>query len=111
MTDNRGATASKQLTITVSPDPTAINAPTNLNGSSGKGSATLTWNDNSSNESGFYIERAPAGTTNFTRIGNVAANTKTFTDKVGRGNYVYRVQAFNATAVSGYSNAVTVRVK
>lgn len=111
VTDNRGATASKQLTITVSPDPTAINAPTNLNGSSGKGSATLTWNDNSSNESGFYIERAPAGTTNFTQIGNVAANTKTSTDTVGRGNYVYRVQAFNATAVSGYSNAVTVRVK
>jgi PKD repeat protein len=111
VTDNRGATASNSVMISVNPDPSSISAPTNLTGSSGRGTATLTWTDNSSNENGFYIERAPSGTANFARIGTVSANTKTFTDRVARGNYVYRVQAFNANTVSGYSNAVTVRVK
>jgi PKD repeat protein len=111
ITDNRGATATAQVAITVSPNPNIINAPSNLTGVAGKGSAKLTWNDNSTNETGFYVERAPLGTTNFVRVGTVGANVKTFTNSVARGNYLYRVQAFNATAVSSYSNTVTVRVK
>jgi PKD repeat protein len=111
VTDNRGATATKQLPITVSPDPNVISAPTNLTGTAGKASAKLTWTDNSTNETGFYVERAVSGSSNFVRVGTVAANVNTFTDSVARGNYVYRVQAFNGSAVSAYSNTVTVRVK
>ena len=111
VTDNRGATGTAQVTVTASPDPNFINAPSNLTGSAGKSSAKLTWTDNSANETGFYIERAPSGSASFVRIGSVPANTSTFTDSVGRGNYSYRVQAFNGTAVSAYSNSVTVRVK
>ena len=40
-----------------------------------------------------------------------AADPKTFTDLVSRGAYTYRVQAFNASKVSAYSNTVSVRVK
>ena len=111
VTDNRGATSTAQVAVTASPDPNFINAPSNLTGSAGKSSAKLTWNDNSANEAGFYIERAPSGSASFVRIGSVPANTSTFSDSVGRGNYNYRIQAFNSTALSAYSNSVTVRVK
>jgi hypothetical protein len=111
VTDNRGATGTAQVAITASTNPNVINAPSNLTGTAGKGSAKLTWVDNSTNETGFHIERAPSGTTSFAIVGTVAANVKTFTNTVSRGNYVYRVQAFNATNVSAYSNTVTVRVK
>jgi hypothetical protein len=97
--------------ITVSPDPNVIIAPTNLTGTAGKGSATLNWSDNSSNETGFYVERAPQGSTTFVRIATLGANAKTYKDTIARGNYNYRVQAFNATNTSGYSNTVLVRVK
>jgi PKD repeat protein len=111
VTDNRGATNTAQVVITVNPDPSVINAPSNLKGTAGKGSATLSWTDNSTNESGFHIERAPSGSSNFVRIASVGANVKTYKHTVARGNYLYRVQAYHATGVSGYSNVVTVRVK
>ena len=85
-------------------------APTNLTGQAGRSSVTLNWTDNSTNQTGFYIERAPSGTTSFARVGTVGASTKTFTNTVSKGTYVYRVQAFNASSVSAYSNTVTVRV-
>jgi PKD repeat protein len=111
VTDNRGATSTAPVTITVSPDPNVINAPSNLKGTGNKGSATLTWNDNSSNEAGFRIERAPSGSSNFAVVGSVGANVRTFTDSVARGNYSYRVQAFNGSYSSPYSATVNVRVK
>ena len=110
VTDNRGAKSTAQAVITVNPDPNVLNAPSALKGSAGRGSVTLSWADNSTNESGFYIERAPSGSTAFSRVGTVGANIKTFTNTVTRGTYLYRVQAFNSTTVSAYSNTVTVKV-
>ncbi len=75
---------------------------------------TLNWTDNSSNETGFYIERAPSGSSLFTRVGQVGANVKTFAQSgVASGTYLFRVQAFNTTTggVSAYSNQVSVRIK
>ncbi len=108
VTDNGGATGTAQVSITVTPG--ALTAPTNLTGTAGRGSVTLSWTDNSTSQTGSYIERAPSGTTSFVRVGTVGGSTKTFTDKVSKGTYLYRVQAFNATSVSAYSNTVTVRV-
>jgi len=110
VTDNLGATGTNSVGITVSPNPNVINAPSGLTGSAGRGSATLSWKDNSTNETGFHIERAPSGSTSFVVVGTVGANVTTFKDTISRGNYVYRVQAFNATAVSAYSNTVTVKI-
>jgi PKD repeat protein len=110
VTDNRGAKSTAQVVITVSPDPNVLNAPSGLSGSAGRGSVTLSWTDNSTNESGFYIERAPSGSTAFARVGTVAANVKTFINTVSKGTYLFRVQAFNSTTVSAYSNTVTVKV-
>ncbi len=113
VTDNRGATATATVSITATADPNLINAPSGLTASGAKGKATLSWTDNSTNESGFYIERAPSGTTSFVRIATVAANVRSYTNTVSRGTYVYRVQAFNSTtgAVSAYSNTATANVK
>jgi hypothetical protein len=88
-----------------------VNPPSNLSDAAGKGSAKLAWSDNSINETGFSIERAPSGSTGFARTGTSAANVTTFTDNVSRGNYVYRVRAFNGSTVSAYSNTVSVRVR
>jgi len=109
VTDNRGATATASVGITATAN--ALGAPTNLTGSGSRGKATLKWVDHASSENGFYVERAPSGSTSFVRVGTVAANVTTFVNTVSRGTYLYRVQAFNGTSVSAYSNTVSVRVK
>ncbi|MEO8128061.1 MAG: glycoside hydrolase family 44 protein [Bryobacteraceae bacterium] len=110
VTDNAGASASTSKTIVVTA-PAVPAVPGNLTGSGGSGFALLTWTDSSSNEAGFYVERAPNGTNSWTRIGSVTANTATYRDAVAAGRYKYRVQAFNAAGVSAYSNTVTIRVR
>src|SRR5262249_20928943 len=113
VTDNGGASSSTTLSIVVNPDPTALNAPSNLSGSNQRGSVTLKWTDNSNNETGFYIERAPSGTQNFARVGAVGTNVTTYSESISRGTYIYRVNAYNTSTgkVSAYSNTVQVRVK
>jgi PKD repeat protein len=113
VTDNRGATASQTIAINVSQGASEPNAPSGLTASAAKrGSVTLRWTDNANNEQGFYIERAVAGTTNYARIGQAATNVTTFSQSgVASGQYAYRVQAYNGSMVSSYSNVATVRVK
>lgn len=71
---------------------------------------TLTWTDNSTNENGFIIERAP-GTTNlvFTEVARVAANVTSYVDSNLPTNttYTYRVAAFNNAGNSAYSNTAS----
>jgi len=112
VTDNQGATASTSVTITVSPS-TALNAPSNLTRSvSRTGIVTLGWIDNSANEEGFYVERAPRGSSSFVRVGAVSANAAKYSEQPGKGWYDYRVQAYNATTgrMSAYSNTVSAKV-
>lgn len=67
----------------------------------------LAWNDNSSDEVGFKIERAAAGG-GFAQIATVGADIITYVDTaVTIGTvYTYRVRAFNAAGDSAYSNSV-----
>ena len=90
-------------------------APSGLNGSavvSGKkANVTLTWADNSNNETGFTIERATNAT--FTvglNQSTVAANAVTVTQTgLYRGvTYFYRIRAFNSGGSSGWSNVFSV---
>jgi PKD repeat protein len=114
VTDNLGATGSASVTIAASGSSGGgLNAPSNLSASRASGGVNLAWTDNSSNETGFYVERAPAGSTSFARIGQVGANVTTFFDTPGSGRFVYRVQAFNSSTgqTSAYSAQVTIRVK
>jgi len=81
-------------------------APANL-AATATGSATiaLTWNDLSSDESGFAIERAIGGG-NFAQVTTTGANGTSYNDAgLNSGTtYVYRVRAFNAAGNSSYSN-------
>jgi PKD repeat protein len=110
VTDNLGATGTATVSISVTSN-IVLNAPSNLTGNSSGTSVSLSWKDNSSNESGFYIERAPSGSTSFTRVGTVAANVTTFKNSPGKGTWTYRVQAYSGSTVSAYSNTVTLRAR
>ncbi|MDQ8196643.1 fibronectin type III domain-containing protein [Pelagicoccus enzymogenes] len=68
-------------------------------------SASLSWKDNSDNEDGFHIERSENGSP-FRRIASLPRDTTSFkdTDTVSGVEYRYRVQAYNAFGVSGYTN-------
>jgi PKD repeat protein len=110
VTDNQGATNSTSVAISVSA-PATVAAPSNLTATVSGSNVTLRWTDNSTNETAFYVERAPRGGA-FTRVATVGANVVTFVNSVSRGQYVYRVQAFNSAtgATSSYSNQATAKV-
>jgi uncharacterized protein (TIGR02145 family) len=85
-------------------------APTNLAGTIMNSQIVLTWLDNSTNETGFKIERK-TGTGSWSEIGSVNTNIYTYSDSsVNYGTtYTYRVYAFNSTGNSlNYSNEITI---
>ena len=89
-------------------------APVNLTASNAlTGVITLNWTDLSSNEKGFAIERSTSINSGFVKVTSVGANVATYTDRrVTRGvTYYYRVNAFNGTVKSGYSNVAAGRAK
>jgi hypothetical protein len=70
----------------------------------------LAWNDNSSDETSFAIERCSgAGCSNFAPLTTVGANVKTFsnTGLAASTSYTYRVKAVNGSLGSTYSNTAT----
>jgi predicted phage tail protein len=83
-------------------------APTNLVATAvSRSQVNLTWTDNSSNETGFKIERCKGATcTNFTQIVTVGVNVTSYANTGLNANttYRYRVRAYNASGNSGYSN-------
>jgi titin len=84
-------------------------APSNLTGNRQKnGQISLTWRDNSNNETAFQVERSTDGSV-FTVLATTAANTTKYKDtnaQKGR-TYYYRVAAKNNVGLSSYSNTVT----
>ena len=58
----------------------------------------LSWTDDSTNETAFYIERSPDGSTGWTEIGSVGANVTTYadTDLTCATTYFYRVRAYRS---------------
>ncbi len=67
----------------------------------------LTWTDNSTNETGFRIERCKGATcTSFAQVATVGANVTTCSNTgLSKGTvYRYRVRAYNASGTSAYSN-------
>lgn len=87
------------LVVTTAAPPPPPNAPTNLTAISVTTSQiTLTWQDNSSDEYGFTVDRCQgAGCTSFTSLTTVAANTTSYTDAGLSSNttYRYRVSSYN----------------
>jgi hypothetical protein len=96
------------------PPPPGIAAPSGLTATAASGTRVdLGWTDNSTNETGFRVERCSgAGCANFAQIGaNTAAGITAFADTFGlvaATQYNYRVAAFNATDTSSFATvAVT----
>jgi uncharacterized protein (TIGR02145 family) len=87
-------------------------APTELKATViSKDQVDLTWKDNSTNETGFKIERK-TDSGNFTEIGSTATDLTTFSDNTVslNTNYTYRVHSFNQVGKSiNYSNEVSVK--
>jgi predicted phage tail protein len=66
----------------------------------------LSWNDNSSNETAFLIERSTKANSGFAQVGSVGANVRTFSSTGLSANkqYYFRVRAANGSGNSAYSN-------
>jgi len=82
-------------------------APTNLHSSNvDKTTATLTWTDNSNNETGFKVYQD----TNTTAVATLEANVTSYTptELTADTNYTYSVKAYND---AGESNATTTTIK
>ncbi|MBN1670954.1 MAG: fibronectin type III domain-containing protein [Kiritimatiellae bacterium] len=83
-------------------------APGNLTATaSGSLRIVLVWDDNSSNEDKFKIDRRQSGTTPWVRIAEPAANVTTHADSglLPATRYYYKVKAYNAAGGnSPYSN-------
>jgi PKD repeat protein len=107
--DESGGSATANVSISVSAAPPA--APSVLTAAAKSTTVTLKWKNNSTSQSGVYIERELSSGGSYARVGQVSGTNSTFSQTVTKGKYNYRVQAFGVTGVaSGYSNAVTIKV-
>lgn len=87
-----------------------IDRPTLLSATVDGGDIVLVWEDNSDNETGFSIERNDG--TGWVVIDTVGANETTYTDSTGviGTTYSYRVEAYNTSDTSAYSNTATATI-
>ena len=112
-TANDGVTDSAAAAVTIT-----VNAPTSIPVAPSGLTATvisktqidLAWNDDSSNEDGFKIERSTNGST-WTQIAVVGPNIRNYssTGLAANKTYFYRVRAFNVLGNSAYSNTISAK--
>ena len=71
----------------------------------------LAWKDNSDGETGFLVQRRIEGSGDWIEIGRTEANATRYSDSGLEPTtiYHYRVQAFNDTTSSAFSNQISVR--
>ena len=99
--------------ISVTTGQTAPAAPGNLTVVSANGnSVSLSWKDNSSNESGFEIQRLNSSGT-LEKSVSIGANSTSYTDNGLQSSttYSYRVRAINTAGNSSFSNTVSAVTK
>ncbi len=82
-------------------------APSGLSAAAASASqVNLTWRDNSTNETGFKIERKTGSGGTYAQIATVGANVTSYQDTglSAMTTYYYRVRAYNSGGNSAYSN-------
>lgn len=111
---NASGDSGYSATATASTQAPSLLAPSNLVISLvATNELKLTWTDNSSNEFGFYVERATESTGAFTQIAQVGAGTTSYSDATlseGVTRY-YKVRAYGASGNSPYSNTTSGTTK
>jgi serine protease len=85
--------------------PTEPAAPSNFTAIAGAGTVTLNWSDQSTNETGFYIEKRRKfsnqwGT--YRSVVTAAADSTSYQDSVFGGTYQYRIRSQNSTGDSAW---------
>ncbi|HPH96613.1 MAG TPA: M12 family metallo-peptidase [Anaerolineaceae bacterium] len=97
------------ITVANFRDGPAPTAPTSLGGAPAlPKQINLTWTDNSTNETGFRVERALQGTTSWALLAATTTNSYVDNSVAYDTTYQYRVYAFNGNGSSAFSNVVTV---
>ena len=87
--------------------------PTNLTGEIVNNQVVLSWNDSSTNEMGFKIDRKEGTAAWSVNYATVANDIETYTDAAvtAGSTYTYRVYSYNSVGPSlGYSNPITVTI-
>src|SRR5262249_43462955 len=76
----------------------------------GAGSRSISFTDNSSDETGFALERADNGSSNYVQITTLGADSTSYTDSMATGtNVIYRVKALgDVNSDYAYSNSLHV---
>lgn len=87
-----------------------VAAPTNLSASAVGQQVTLNWTDNSNNETYFRVVTGTDGVTFTNVLGDVTANTTTYSYTAQAGTHYYRVYAYSASDVSDSTNIASVVV-
>lgn len=73
----------------------------------------LSWTDNTTYETNYYVERATASGGPYTQVGSLGANVITYSNtglSVGT-TYYYRVRAYDGTNYSAYSSVVNQTIR
>src|ERR1017187_2899951 len=108
--DNAGNTSGQSSQACTTTLGTVPVAPSNLAALAVSSSQIyLTWQDNSSNESGFIVQRASGSSGPWTQIGIVDANVTScaHTGLTASATYFYRVCAYNASGNSAYASVAS----
>ncbi len=83
-------------------------SPSNLAGTRTANSIKLNWEDNTTDEDGFAVERAANNSGNFVEIYRSAANQTAYRALVKFGNYSYRIKTLRGGLASLPSNVVNL---
>ncbi len=109
VTDNAGAPNSTNVTVSVV-DSSVLVAPSNLSATVDGLDVSLTWQDNSLSETGYYVERGVKrrGRISFERVATLGPDSTGYVDTVpNTGEFRYRVTVENAT---DQATSETIRV-
>lgn len=94
---------SNQYNLNCAPVVTGVNVPSNVAGTISSSGISITFTDNSSNETGFIVERSITSPIDgFVAVGGTAPNTTTFLDQgtTAFTQYYYRVRCSNSIEFS-----------
>jgi chitinase len=97
--------------VSEGPTPEPLGAPDNLEASSpAEGTISLSWRDNATGETGFQIERKVGNQTAFEFLLNLPPDSIGYQDNDITANVLhsYRIAAFDAEGLSGYSNEANI---